>query len=330
MAACPGARFSRPLIARHHGRRDRRAFTLVELLVVIAIIAVLIGLLLPAVQSARESARRISCTNNMKNVSLAMLGHHDAKNKFPYGFNWLEALWHGPILPYMEQQPLFDTLVYHESNGNWNTDGSANERACATLITTFRCPSMAVDEAIDNEGIPGRVPVSYRGCAGSNIYSDDASTIPSGAPTGARALEQVPLDGMLWGDSAVRIAEVKDGTSKTVIIGESFTDPDYGKDGQAMDYWQFGSPQAGGWASGGAGGTEYSEGVGSTGPKLNSRLDPSQPGVIMEMAFGSWHPGGANLAFVDGSVRFLSQDVDLTAYRALGSRNGRETTTSLD
>ena len=308
----------------------RRGFTLVELLVVIAIIAVLIGLLLPAVQSAREAARQSACKNNLKNLGLAMLGHHEAKNAFPYGFNWLEALWQAPILPYLEQQPLFDTLIFHESDGNWNTSGSPNQAACATLISTFRCPSMVVAEPIDNEGIPGRRPVSYRGCAGSNIYSDDVSTIPSGVPAGAQALEQVPLDGMLWGDSAVRLAEVKDGTSKTVIIGESFTDPAYSKDGQAMDYWQFGSPQTGGWVKGGAGGTEYSEGVGSTGPRLNSRLDPAIPGVVMEMSFGSYHAGGANLGFVDGSVRFVRESIDIAVYRALGSRNGGEAVGGLD
>lgn len=94
-----------------------RGFSLVELLVVIAIVAVLLGLLLPAVQAVRESARRTTCSNNLRNLSMGMLAHHESEGAFPYGFNWLEAFWHGPLLPYIEQQPLFDTLVYDEHKG---------------------------------------------------------------------------------------------------------------------------------------------------------------------------------------------------------------------
>jgi prepilin-type N-terminal cleavage/methylation domain-containing protein len=308
---------------------QRVAFTLVELLVVIAIIGVLIGLLLPAVQAAREAARRSACSNNMKNLCLAMLNHHDQKQAFPYGFNWLEALWQAPLLPYIEEQPLYDTLIFHESNGNWGTNGSPNETACGTVISLFRCPSLSAPDHIDNEGIPLRVPVSYRGCAGSNIFSDDRSTITN-APAGAMSLEEVPLDGMLWGESKVRIHEVTDGTSKTVILGESAFDLDYVKDGQAMDYWQLGSPQTGGWSSGGAGGTEYSEGVGAMGPKINSRFDPTIDGRHMEIAFGSWHPQGAAFGFVDGSTRFINNEIAIDVYRALGSRNGGEVTGAVD
>jgi hypothetical protein len=175
----------------------------------------------------------------------------------------------------------------------------------------------------DNNSIPGRVPVSYRGCAGSNIYSDDISTLPASVPPGAKALEQVPLDGMLWGNSWLTMADATDGTSNTILIGESFTDT-YSKDGQQMDYWQMGSPQSGGWVPGGKGGTEYSEGVGSTGPKINSRLDPAAPGVVMEVSFGSYHPGGAQFTLSDGSVRFVAQTIDLNTYHALGSRNGSD------
>lgn len=300
-------------------------FTLVELLVVIAIIGLLVAMLLPAVQAAREAARRSQCTNNMKNLALAMHNYHDTLKSFPYGFSNLEALWSGPILPYVEQKNLYDTLIWAESGmGNWNADGSPNEVACGTLIEIFRCPSMAAPEHIDNEGIPGRVPTSYRGCAGSNIWSDDASTIPASAPAGARALEQVPLNGMLWGNSNVRMADVIDGTSNTILLGESYTDPNYVKDGQGMDFWLFGAPQTGNWAPGNAGGTEYSEGVGSAGPRINSRKDPTQPGVVMEIAFGSYHPGGANFALTDGSVRFFPETIDMVVYNGLGSRDGRE------
>ena len=306
----------------------RRAFTLVELLVVIAIIGILVALLLPAVQAAREAARRMSCSNNLKNLGIAMHNYHDTLGSFPFGFSDLEALWTAPILPYIEQKPLYDTLIFQETGvGNWDS-GSANTVACGALVQTFRCPSMAVPQFLANQGIPNRVPVSYRGCAGSDVWSDDISTIPPGSPVGARALEEINLNGMFWGNSGVRMGEVLDGTSNTILIGESYTDPSYVKDGQAMDYWQFGSPQTGGWVSGGIGGTEYSEALGSTGPKINSRRDPTLSGEVMEISFGSYHPGGAMFVFADGSVRFLSQTVDINAYRALGSRLGGEATTA--
>jgi hypothetical protein len=264
----------------------------------------------------------------MKNLGLAMHNHHDAQGKFPYGFNWLESLWSAPILPYVEETALYDTLIFQESGpGNWNANGSPNEKACGTVVGIFRCPSMAVPEHVDNNGIPGRVPTSYRACAGSNIWSDDKSTLSRGGalvPAGAKSLEEVPLNGIFYGESETRMGEIIDGTSKTIMIGESYTDPTYVKDGQGMDFWLFGSPQTGGWRKGGKGGTEYSEGLGSTGPRMNSRLDPTIPGTIMEMSFGSYHPAGAIFGFADGSVRFLVEDMDYIAYQGMGSCKGRE------
>lgn len=306
--------------------RRRSGFTLIELLVVIAIIAVLIALLLPAVQQAREAARRSSCRNNLKNIGLALHNYHDTVNCFTFGFDERETMWHAMILPYMDQAPLYNTLIWQEGGaGNWDS-GSANETACATLLTLFRCPSMAVSEHITNNGIEGRVPVSYRAVSSSNAASDDISTIPA-AVTPKIALEmQTGLDGMFFGCSSVRIRDILDGTSNTVMIGESYTEPDYVKDGQGMDYWQMGSPQTGGWdcIPGDLGGTEYSEGLGSCKSPINSRLNPTVPGVLMEMSFGSYHVGGAMFGMADGSVRFISQNIDINVYQSLGSVKGGE------
>lgn len=303
--------------------RKGRGFTLIELLVVIAIIAVLIALLLPAVQQAREAARRTQCRNNLKNLGLAMHNYHETHRVFPWGIDEHEAFWSGMILPQLEQTAIYNSIAWIESgNGNWDS-GSANTTACATVIPVYRCPSMPIPEHIDNQSITGRVPVSYRGCAGSNVYSDDSSTIPAGVPAGAKSLEQVGLDGMLFGDSSISMRDVTDGTSNTVMFGESYWD-EYVKDSQQMDYWQIGSPQTGGWTAGGLGGTEYSEGLGSTGPRLNSRLIPTESGVLMEISFGSYHIGGANFGMADGSVRFISENININTYRSLGSRNGGE------
>jgi prepilin-type N-terminal cleavage/methylation domain-containing protein len=309
-------------------RRDlqkRIGFTLIELLVVIAIIAILIALLLPAVQQAREAARRSSCKNNLKNIGLALHNYAETHKVFPFGFDARETLWSAMILPQIEQNSIYSKLIFQESGlGNWNAAGSPNTAACGTVIPVFICPSMAMDSQRDNQSIPGRAAVSYRGCAGSNIWSDDSSTIQSPpAPAGAKSLEQVNLNGMFYGCSKTKFASVTDGMTNTILIGESYTDT-YSKDGQQMDFWHSGSPQTGGWNPGGKGGTEYSEGLGSTGPKMNSRLNPTVHGTIMEMSFGSYHVGGAHFCLGDASVRFISENISIAIYNGLGSRGGGE------
>lgn len=301
-----------------------RGFTLIELLVVIAIIAILISLLLPAVQQAREAARRTQCRNNVKNLVLALHNYHDTHNTFMWGYDERETLWSAMLLPQIEQAPLYSTLVWQESGpGNWDAVGSPNTAAAGTYIPVFFCPSTAIAPLRDNQSIPHRTVASYRACAGSNVYSDDTSTFPAGTPAGAMSLEQVNLNGVFFGCSSIRIRDITDGTSNTVLVGENYVS-EYSKDGQQMDYWTMGSPQTGGWAFGGLGGTEYSEGLGSTSVKINATLDPTINGVHMEMSFGSYHTGGATFGMADGSVKFLSENIDLTVYRGLGSRAGGE------
>lgn len=301
-----------------------RGFTLIELLVVIAIIAILIALLLPAVQQAREAARRTQCKNNLKQLGLAMHNYHDTTGVFPFGWDARETLWSAMILPQIEQTNLYNTLVWQEGTiGNWNHPDGPNTKACATVVEAFRCPSMPLQPR-DNEDIPGRVPVSYRACGGSMISSDDASTRPAGYNTAAfKSLEENDLDGMFYGCSRTKMRDITDGTSNTILIGESRTST-YSKDSQQMDYWQFGAPQTGNWNLNGNGGTEYSEGVGSCVVKPNANLDLTLSGVLMEMAFGSYHVGGAQYVLSDGSVRFISENIDLNVYRSLGTRAGGE------
>lgn len=301
--------------------RPHRGFTLIELLVVVAIIAVLIALLLPAVQQAREAARRTQCKNNLKNIGLALHNYHENAKVFPYAWGMNDELWTAMILPQIDQAPLYSTLVWQLLGGS----NASNQRACGTVITAFRCPTMPVPANIDNEGITGRVPVSYRVVADSTASSDDASTRPTGYNTAAfLSLEDFPLNGIMYGCSSTSLSDVMDGSSNTIMVGESYTDPTYTKDSQGMDYWALFSPQVDKWKPGATTGTEYSEAAGSTVVPINSRLNLALSGVLMEMSFGSYHVGGAHFTMADGSVRFISENIDLKLYQSLATIKGRE------
>ena len=135
---------------------------------------------------------------------------------------------------------------------------------------------------------------------------------------------------MFYACSCVSFRDVKDGTSNTFIIGETQTDLDFGKDGQSMDHWNIGSPQTDPCGcNNGTGGSEFSEFVGTTYPRMNARrTDPSVSGHLMELSFGSWHSGGGHMACADGSVHFISENIDKTVYQALSTRFGREVTSN--
>ncbi len=299
------------------------AFTLVELLVVIAIIGILVALLLPAVQHSREAARRAHCSNNLRQIGLAVHSYHDVLHVVPYGWDDRGSGWTLHLLPFLELGSLYETIHFQETGpGNWGS-GSENEEACGTLLQVYRCPSMPVDEHITYNGITDRVPASYRGNAGSEASSDDTGTI---VIPGTKSLENTNQNGIFYGCSAVRLGDVLDGTSNTIFVGESRTDPLFNKDGQGMDFWYLGSPQADPCrCDGGNGGTEFSEFVGTTLAPLNAYVKrPDLHGRLMELSFGSYHHGGAMFAMGDGNVRFLADTIDAEIYRGLGSRNGGE------
>jgi len=308
--------------------KARGGFTLVELLVVIAIIGILVALLLPAVQAAREAARRMSCSNNMKQLGLALHNYHDTYNVIPYGWDNRGRLWSALLLPYLEQGALHDTLLPQESGpGNWDADGSPNEAACGTILSVFRCPTLPGPLGITNEDIPNRGVCSYRGNSGTESSSDDTSSIIN--PPGPKSLEMLDQNGLFSACRTLRFSDIIDGLSSTVAFGESSTAPGFSKDGQAMDHWYIGSPQADPCAcNGGTGGTEFTEAVGGAVVPMNLRFnDPAAHGILMELSFGSYHPGGAMFTLADGSVQFFPETMDFVAYQALFTRHRGETVT---
>jgi prepilin-type N-terminal cleavage/methylation domain-containing protein/prepilin-type processing-associated H-X9-DG protein len=300
-------------------RRRRFAFTLTELLVVIAIIGVLVSLLLPAVQAARESARAMSCKNNLKQLGLAMHNYHGTYGLFSFGWSDRGQGWSAAILPQIEQQAIFDTLEWAEGN-NWEDVGTPNQRACETVISVFRCPSMAVTEHKTATGIANRVPASYRGVASSTATSDDESTCING-----RSMEDLDLEGVFFGCSKVHFGRITDGSSNTFLFGESYFDEEFFQDNNELDYWYIGSPQIDPWNCAGTNiATDFSEFVGSTGVPYNARKIATTSGYIKELSFASYHPGGSHFAMADGSVRHVAYGIHYPTYQALGSRHGGE------
>ncbi len=305
-----------------HDVTRKNGFTLVELLVVIAIIGILIGMLLPAVQSVREAARRTSCANKIRQQGLALHLHEDTFSELPPGWDNLGWTWPCFILQFIEKQNLRDTMVQAEfGDGSWSGD-TPNTAAAATVIDIFRCPTSTVPDNIDYNNIEDRAPSDYRGNAGSTATSDDPST----AIPGTTHLEDPRLDGVLFGCSEIRFSDVTDGLSNTIFIAESLTDPFFVRNGQGMDHWVLGGPQIDPYScETNSGGTEFTEVVGTGYYQMNLRLrEPGQTGYAMETSFGSYHPGGMMITLGDNSTRFLGETIELTIYTSLFSRNGNE------
>lgn len=293
-------------------RHQRTGFTLVELLVVIAIIGVLVALLLPAVQAAREAARRVSCFNNMKQIGLALHNYHDTHKVFPMGWNGLEATtnrpyaegtpgwaWGSFALPYLEQATLADGVVRY----TLPILDPANQVARETFLPVFRCPSDTPADKLFTLGLEGSpntplvtlATASYVGVHGT-VELHDCEGLPIGV--------QCRSDGTFYHLSSTRFADILDGTSNTFAVGER----------SAMAGFST-------WVGVAQGGDEaFARVLGITDHPPNSEhphLDD----------FGSQHPGGTNFVLADGSVRLISETVDLAVYRAYATRAGGEVAT---
>jgi prepilin-type N-terminal cleavage/methylation domain-containing protein/prepilin-type processing-associated H-X9-DG protein len=341
----------------------RRGFTLVELLVVIAIIGVLVALLLPAVQAAREAARRIQCGNNLKNIGLGIQNYASAKNYLPYSTPYFGTTandcegnlvvnydtktvdyigpgrcseldktgrtgkgWITEMLPYLEQQPLYEkfksALAFEgKFQLGQGMRRSAAREAIGTLLPILACPSdqsagqTRQDFFWFNTPSPGiaAAPTSYKGVAGDTVVGE---TLPVrfNADWGSTpdCHDKTGCNGVIWRTTwfeKVALKSISDGTTNTLAVGESIVELDL----HSVAYFSDGD-----WAS--------------TNAQLNFLPDGDAQSSATWVAdnwydlrgFRSRHPGGVHFAMVDGSVQFLNASIDHKTYRALSTRAGGE------
>ena len=324
---------SRPANNERRNRRETREtsaasrFTLVELLVVIAIIGILMSLLLPAVQAAREAARRSQCINNLKQIALAAINYHDLQRTFPAGLvNWsgsppnsnsLYAL----MLPQFEQQTL--GLQWNYPFPRTNVAGGPAAHT-ATVIPLLICPSdiMKSPPITQYAGPAGEEyygQTSYGGNGGSRAYAD---LIFGGGPP--QPTTTLPNDGVFFINSGVRLADVTDGSSHTLLFGER-SHVDLAFDALAPGVPTDTIASKGWWAT--SGNPYYGIADVSLGALVPINYKHPQ-GVALNHAmienrvnaYGSLHPGGADFAMADGSVRFLSESLNLLALQSLARR----------
>ncbi len=293
----------------------RPGFTLIELLVVIAIIAVLLGLLVPAVQKVRTAAARLSCGNNLRQIGLGLHGFHDTEGAFPPGLQdnmdapYPLLSWMGRILPYVGQDALWAQTEQAFQIDPWLT-GNPPHVGIGIVLALYQCPASSVPPlALLDDGSYGALGC-YRGVNGTNMLASD---------------------GVLYRNSAVRITDVSDGTSNTLMVGESLSVNDgtqshgfwYNGTGLSDGTRLFGSPEVG------LGVREVNIVSGQGGP--NGACPPGPyafgPGSVQNRCdffhFWSLHSGGANFLAVDGSVHFLSYAAD-AMLPALATRAGGE------
>ena len=304
-------------------RNPRRGFTLIELLVVIAIIGVLVALLLPAVQAAREASRRSQCSNNLRQMAIAMHNYHDVQQAFPINYrpvvsgtySWMQA-----ILPFIEQANLYNQIVI-----GGTVSLPANTAVANTPIKTYRCPSDGLNQngmmngASDGGGT--KAITNYKACSGAAwtwvIVNLNNARWPNDNPPNAL----LHCDGLACSNSysspatlpsdlmknMTRFSTVTDGTSNTFAIGEAIP---------AWTQWCW-------WYN-------QNAAVATCGIPLNYRkgLDKLEQFANQwqrNYSFYSLHPSGANFAMCDASVRFIPDNIDTATYRALATIEAGET-----
>ncbi len=324
------------MILFNRSKMHSRGFTLVELLVVIAIIGILVGLLLPAAQAAREAARRMQCSNNLKQLGLSMHNYESACKRFPSG-NMVGSSFsvglsvHARLLPYMEQANVYQLVDFNYAYNHAN-----NNAARLQSIGTFLCPS----DSFTNLALTLGGANSYYANSGTNILAGSPPTLSSDPNYGMQE-----CNGVFYRDSKVRTGDITDGLSNTFAFAEKIAgDGNNGIATPVADTFQPGThPMIAdeamrdcmainvmdlskqGYSNVGA---PWIQAYHSTTlyyhvlpPNTRSCMFP--PGRIATTA-GSRHTGGVNALLCDGSVRFVSSNVDIQVWRAFGTRSGGE------
>ena len=333
----------------------KNGFTLVELLVVIAIIGILIGMLLPAVQTIREAARRIDCANKMKQMTLGMLSYESAHQNFPSGVTGDELLnnginWSAIILPFVEQEAIFEILSEQTSNFTEFSSGAGsiapiwvggpNPDTAAIVLPIFHCPSDEMEERNTIRGVSTGVagPALFHG---KSNYVGILGPRLTGGPTGSNSLRNIEnlnqitigqdravnsdaerfalqFPGILYLNSEVTFGEISDGASNTFIVGErdgaTFTNDSGTLRTRGTATWR-GSR----WAN------IVSVCLGPTSAEpdftINAVVDTTASRFT---ALGSLHPGGANIGRADGSVEFIAETISGRLYEEMGTKAGGE------
>lgn len=295
-------------------RYSRQAFTLVELLVVIAIIGILVALLLPAVQAAREAGRRAQCSNNLKQIGLALHNYHDVVKKLPPGSFWggLVSPYRGSILvhilPQMEQQPLYAAVDFNNDVDNQVINGKPIYQI---VLSGYVCPSnpdggysndVAVHSYAASKGPTQHADNGAASCSEASLWNGYALAPYDDPNNFAGVFSRV--------GKSINFASVTDGLSNTIFFGEVLS--------QCSGHVSNGWPRA-----------NDANGLCTTLIPINyNSCEPSNPNGCRqpynwntELGFRSKHPGGAQYLFGDGSVHFLSQTIDHWTYNYLGCRN---------
>jgi len=327
----------------------RRGFTLIELLVVIAIIAVLIALLLPAVQAAREAARRSQCINNLKQIGLAMHNYAGANGAFPPAKIYSGSCAGTPggrvlnttalvmILGYMEQTPLLNAYNFSQA-GNMSSYnvaspapvGSAyvNTSVVGAVVASYFCPSDAAPQIVNDANTASANPY-WRQFAHRGNYLVNAATYTEGnCPGVANTLPGLNLQGPFYNDLSASIADIRDGTSNTILVGESYQGPS-----------KFSSSYGPYWGSG-----THTSTHGRILPPTNTQAAACLPngysGIFYPTAapasqklpyawvFSSPHSGGINVGMADGSVKFIKNSINIYTWWGLATINGQEVISS--
>ena len=307
---------------RLSARLRRGGFTLIELLVVIAIIAVLIGLLLPAVQKVREAANRSRCSNNLKQIGLGLHNYHDVYKKFPSGYLYNgnsiwspdsnESTWITHLLPFIEQDGLYRKADFAAPFG---IEGP-NSPVMKAFITLFKCPS-----DLEVKIVGGAWGLNW--ARGNYVANDGIGPMLSLKSNPYAPNRSVAVPGVFMINSKTSITDITDGTSQTALVSEVIKSP--GEDWRGVMHYPEGPLY------------QHNNTPNSPVPdQFRNQFCLSIPEAPCIGTYSSWdtrkvilsarsrHPGGVNLLLADGSVRFISNSVDLTIWQALCTPRGGE------